>query len=117
MNIVINGQEYSMKTSLRVAYQMQAEFGHKPYMQILQEVDKMKLEQQIKLLYISFNLANPNTMTFNQFLDYFLDEGAFVQVTKKMAELIEAITYNGMSPEEIEASKKDTAGVDVPAMS
>ncbi len=116
MNIVINGQEYPMKTSLRVAYQLQSEFGHKPYMQILQEVDKMKLEQQIKLLYISFNLANPNVMTFNQFLDYFLDEGAFVQVTKKMAELIEAITYNGMSPEEIEASKKGIAGGDAPAM-
>ena len=115
MVLVMNGQEYKVNTTLRVAFQMQSEFGHKPYMQILQDVDKLKLEQQIKLLYIGFNLANPNVMTFQQFLDYWLDNGAFLGITKKMAELVEAITYNGMTPEEIEASKKEGAGDDVPA--
>ena len=116
MILTMNGQDYEVKTTLRVAYQMQAEFGHKPYMQILQDVDKLKLEQQIKLLYIGFNLANPNVMTFQQFLDYWLDNGAFLGITKKMAELVEAITYNGMTKEEIEAAKKAGAGDDEPAV-
>lgn len=76
MTITINGTEYSLSTTLRVAYKVQGQHNHKPYTEVFQGLGDMTLEQQINILYASFQCANPEAakeITSQKFLDYYLD--------------------------------------------
>lgn len=106
VKITFKGQEYTLCTTLRTAYNIQNQFGHKPYLSVFNDLDKMVLEQQIKLLYIAFNLANPNVCTEKEFLDEMLDTGSIITINTTIGKLVEAISFNGLSDEEIEERKK-----------
>ena len=72
----INGTEYDLSTTLRVAYKVQGQHNHKPYTEVFQGLGDMTLEQQINILYASFQCANPEAakeITSQKFLDYYLD--------------------------------------------
>ena len=69
----------------------------------------MKLEEQIRMLFVAFDLKNPNVATEQQFLDEVLDNWNLNMITRKVAELVEAITFNGMSEEEIAEIKNQAA--------
>ena len=76
MTTTINGTEYSLSTTLRVAYKVQGQHNHKPYTEVFQGLGDMPLEQQINILYASFQCANPEAakeITSQKFLDYYLD--------------------------------------------
>lgn len=76
MTTTINGTEYSLSTTLRVAYKVQGQHNHKPYTEVFQGLGDMTLEQQINILYASFQCANPEAakeITSQKFLDYYLD--------------------------------------------
>lgn len=109
MVIKFQGQEYEVSTTLRVAFIIQSKFNHKPYMQIFQDIQNMKLEEQVRMLFVAFDLKNPNVATEKQFLDEVLDNWNLNMITRKVAELVEAITFNGMSEEEIAEVKNQTA--------
>lgn len=101
MYITFQGTEYECATTLRVAYVIQDRFGHKPYMSIFKGLREMALEQQIRLLYIAFSIKNPDVCSEKQFLDELLDNWGMTQVAEKLNELVEGITYNGLSPEKV----------------
>ena len=107
LTIKFKGEEYELSTKLRAAFEMQSKFGHKPYMEIFQDVQTMKLEEQIKMIYVSFNLMNPNICSETDFRNELLDNWNLTDVTSTIAKLIEAITFNGMSPEEVAQRKKE----------
>lgn len=109
MTIDFQGTTYEVATTLRVAYVLQSRFNHKPYMQIFQDIQGMKLEEQVRLLYTAFSIKNPDICTEQQFLDFVLDNWNLQQISKKVAELIEGITFQGMSDEEIAETKKSAA--------
>lgn len=109
MVIKYDGIEYEVSCSLRVAYTIQSRFNHQSYMKIFQNIQDMKLEEQIRMLYIAFSLKNPDVCSEQAFLDYVLDNWNLNLTTRKVAELVENITFNGMSPEEIETQKKAAA--------
>ena len=74
MNIHMNGVDYTLATTLRVAYKVQGQHNHKPYSKVFAEIGEMALEDQIGILFAAFQVANPEvTMTQQQFLDYYLD--------------------------------------------
>lgn len=109
MVIKFQGQEYEVSTTLRVAFIIQSRFNQKPYMQIFQDIQNMKLEEQVRMLFVAFDLKNPNVATEKQFLDEVLDNWNLNMITRKVAELVEAITFNGMSEEEIAEVKNQAA--------
>jgi hypothetical protein len=105
ITIKINGQDYPVNTSLRAAKQIPATFGHKPYMDLFRGFASMSIEDQIKILYTPFNLANPNVMSLAQFTDYILDTWGIYEIIDKTSDIIDAITAGGLSEEEV-AEKK-----------
>lgn len=105
ITIKINGQEYPVCTTLRAAKQIQASFGHKPYMDLFKGFASMSIEDQIKILYTPFNLANPGVMSLAQFTDYVLDTWGVYEIIDKTSDIIDAITTGGLTEEEV-AEKK-----------
>lgn len=102
--IKINEVEYPLATSLRVAYVVQGQNNHKPYMEIFKTIDSMPIEDQIGVIYAAFSVANRNVQTINlrNFTDYFLDNYDLKYVLEKLQEIISGIT--GMSDTEEAAS-------------
>lgn len=91
----INGQEFELSTKLIVAYKVQGCHNHKPYLEIFQEVAKMTLERQIEILFVAFQVANPEVAkTFNQtaFLNYYLENFNLKLVMKQLQAVIKGIT-------------------------
>lgn len=74
--IMFKGTEYPLATTLRVAYKIQGQNDHKPYMQIFEGMNEMPIEKQIGMLYAAFVCANPidaKTVKEQEFVDYCLD--------------------------------------------
>ena len=92
LTINLNGNEYPMACNLRVAYTLQNQHNHESYSSILSRVGEMPLEQQIDILYIAFQVANPETaktFTREMFRTYVLDHDEFnasviLQMIKKI---------------------------------
>ena len=80
LTINLNGNEYPLACNLRVAYVLQNQHNHESYSSILSRVGEMPLEQQIDILYIAFQVANPETaktFTREMFRTYILDHDEF----------------------------------------
>ena len=80
VTIKLNGSEYTLACTLRVAYELQNQHNHAAYSKILSEVGNMPLEQQLDFLYIAFRIANPEvakTFTKEMFRLYILDNEEF----------------------------------------
>lgn len=107
MQIKINDNNYDMACTLRVAYNIQGQHNHKAYLEIFQSIDKMTLEEQIKMLYASYKCANSSApITEKEFMDAVLDNYNLMDVMDMINELVEGITYGGMTVEKREEKKK-----------
>lgn len=92
MIIKLNGTEYPLATTLRVAYKIQGQHNHKAYSKIFSEVGDMSLEDQIGLLYAAFQIANPEVKILQQaFLDNYLDNYNLKVLMDQIKELIQGI--------------------------
>lgn len=90
----INGTEYDLSTTLRVAYKVQGQHNHKPYTEVFKALGDMTLEQQINILYASFQCANPEAakeITSQKFLDYYLDNYNLKLVMDQMQAVVQGI--------------------------
>ena len=108
---IIDGVEYPLATTLRVAYKVQGEHNHKPYNKIFSEVGSMCIEDQVGILYCAFSVANvSSTITKKQFLDYYLDHMNLKQIMMQLKAVIQAIT--GFTDEEANelAAKAEAEG-------
>lgn len=97
LNVIINGTEYALADTLRVAYRVQGQNNHKPYSKVFEEIGEAPLEKQIEILFCAFQVANPNApVKFQQFLDYYLDNYKLRDVLAQVKEVIKGI----MGPED-----------------
>lgn len=90
----IYGKEYELSTTLRVAYKVQGQHNHKPYTEVFQGLGDMTLEQQINILYASFQCANPDAakeITAQKFLDYYLDNYNLKVVMDQLQAVVKGI--------------------------
>lgn len=78
MTILINGVEYPLATTLRVAYKVQGQHNHEPYSRVFERIGEMTVEEQIGIVYAAFTCANaqesatfPEPMFRNYMLDHF----------------------------------------------
>lgn len=100
--VTINGKDYSLSTKLRVAYKVQGQNGHKPYAEIFQQIDSMTLEQQIDILYVAFEIENPNEAKFitrQIFLDHYLDNCSLGIVMEQLKGIISGILGTNLAAE------------------
>lgn len=89
----INGAEYELATSLRVAYKVQGQHNHKPYSEVFSNIGQMKIEDQIGILHCAFQVANPDVpMTKQAFIDYYLDHMNLKQIMAQLKSVIQEIT-------------------------
>lgn len=90
----INGVEYNLDTTLRVAYQAQGANNHKPYSEVFQNIGDMMLEKQIEILYLAFKVANPEmaqTFTQQMFLNYYLEHYNLKEVMNQLQGVIKGV--------------------------
>lgn len=92
--IKINDVEYPLDTTLRVAYKVQGMNDRKPYSKVFSELGDMLLEKQIEILYIAFQIANPDAAKqYNQaqFLDYYLGHYTLKEVMNQLQAVIKGV--------------------------
>lgn len=76
LTVRINGAEYPLANTLRVAYKIQGQHNHKPYTEVFKGIGEMHLEDQIGILYAAFECANHEEAKFitrDVFLNAYLD--------------------------------------------
>ena len=92
--VQINGTEYTLDTTLRVAYQVQGMNNHRPYSKVFEELGDMTLEKQIEILYVAFRVANPEiakTFTQMMFFDYYLEHFNLKEVMAQLKAVIKGV--------------------------
>lgn len=88
--ISINNNTFELAQNLRVAYEIQGQMNHTPYMDIFSKIGDMTIEDQLKILYVAFKVKNPEeakTLSFTAFMNAILDNpemnvSAIMQVLK-----------------------------------
>ena len=106
INVVINGAECTLATTLRVAYMVQGQHNHRPYSKVFAEMGDMPLEDQIGILYCAYKCGN-NTfdMTRDTFLSYYLDNYTLKEVLDQLKKVI-----GGIMGEDLDAPKTEQTG-------
>ena len=90
----IDGVEYPLDTTLRVAFQVQGANEHRAYSKVFAEIGDMLLEKQIEILYLAFKIANPEAAkTFNQmqFLNYYLEHFTLREIMGQLEAVIQGV--------------------------
>ena len=118
VTINLNGNEYPLACNLRVAYVLQNQHNHESYSSILSRVGEMPLEQQIDILYIAFQVANPETaktFTREMFRTYILDHDEFnayvmLDMIKRIVSGILGKELSNEDPDETASDKNAESG-------
>lgn len=107
--LTIDGTDYKLATTLRVAYVLQGMNNHKPYLEIFQNVDKLPLEGQINFLYAAYTVACEDTpMTKEAFLNLCLDNLDLGAIMDNIKSIIEGITGKKLIDAQKEAVSEDS---------
>ena len=94
LNIEINGTDYRLATTLRVAYEVQGQHNHKPYAEVFKGIAEMGVEQQIGIVYAAFKCANQEDakiLNLKFFQDYMLDHYNLKDLMDKMQSVVQGI--------------------------
>lgn len=121
MFTVIDGQEYPLATTLRVAYMVQGQHNHKPYTEVFKNIGDMTVEDQIGILYAAFCCANPGVQdtktgkirplfTREEFQNYYLDNYNLKDLMDQLQGVIRGIM--GTTDEELEDARDNASDED-----
>ena len=109
---IVNGKEYDLATTLRVAYLVQGQHNHKPYSEVFSGIGDMVLEDQIGILYCAFKVANPDEAKFikrEDFFNSYLDNFTLKEVMDQLEKVIKGIMG---TEDETEDAKTDADSED-----
>ena len=108
LTVIINGAEYPLATTLRVAYKIQGQHNHKPYTEVFKSIGDMHLEDQIGILFAAFECANPDVHTIKRqdFLDSYLD----TYNLKVMMDHIQSVIKGIMGEDFFEENNEESSG-------
>ena len=111
--ITLKGTEYSLATTLRVAYEVQGQNNHKSYIDVFSSIGEMKLEEQISILYVAFKVANPDvakTIKESDFRNMMLDDPEFTisSMFSILQEVVAKIMGNEIVDKANEAENADS---------
>jgi len=116
LTVKINGVEYPLATTLRVAYKVQGQHNHKPYTEVFKDIGNMHLEDQIGILYAAFECANPDQIFVikrQDFLESYLDTYNLKIMMSHIQEVIKGIMGEDFFEEEETEGATNTEGEEV----
>ena len=108
MYTIINGVEYPLATTLRVAYLIQGQHNHKPYAEVFKDIGDMTIEDQIGIIYCAFKCANADSsvvMSKQSFVDYYLDNFTLREVLGQLQEIVKGIMGEDLTEEDVPANE------------
>lgn len=94
LSVRINGQDYPLAATLRVAFKVQGQHNHKPYAEVFKNIGDMTVEEQIGIIYAAFECGNPEVAQFwtrAKFQDYYLDNLNLKDLLDQLQTLIKNI--------------------------
>lgn len=92
MFVHMNGADYTLATTLRVAYKVQGQHNHKPYSKVFAAIGDMTLEEQIGILFAAFQVGNPEVqMKQEQFLNSYLDSYNLQDLLQQVKAVVQGI--------------------------
>ena len=94
LTVNINGTEYPLATTLRVAYKIQGQHNHKAYTEVFKQLGDMHIEDQIGIMYASFECANPQEAFLikrKDFENYYLDNYNLKNLMDQLQAVIKGI--------------------------
>lgn len=109
ITIKVKDQEVKLASTLRVAFNVQSKFGHKPYMEIFAGINDLGVDKQITILYEAYKVANRDEETKLsevEFLNEILDNIGAVELTLLLSELVNSIMYANLTPEDVQRKKE-----------
>lgn len=113
MYTVINGVEYPLATTLRVAYLVQGQHNHKPYAEVFKDIGDMTIEDQIGIIYCAFKCANADStvvISKQSFIDYYLDNFTLKEVLNQLQEIVKGIMGEDLIEEAADADAPANEG-------
>lgn len=113
MYTIINGVEYPLATTLRVAYLIQGQHNHKPYAEVFKDIGDMTIEDQIGIIYCAFKCANTDSnvvMSKQSFVDYYLDNFTLREVLGQLQEIVKGIMGEDLTEEAADADVTTNEG-------
>lgn len=112
VTVEIRGVQYELATTLRVAYKVQGQHNHKAYSKVFSEIGDMPLEEQIGILFVAFQIANPEVkMTQQEFLNYYLDNFKMKEVLDQLKNVIQEIMgVDDEQPAAAEQTESENSG-------
>lgn len=112
LSVTIRDKEYPLATTLRVAYKIQGQHNHKPYAEVFRTMGDMPVEQQIGIMYASFECANPEESKFitrKVFEEYYLDNFNLKDLMNQLQGVIKGIMGEDFF-EDAESENEDVSG-------
>lgn len=104
----IDGIDYELATTLRVAYMIQGQNNHEAYSKVFARMGDMTLEEQVAVLYTAFKCANPDVlMTKERFFEYYLDHYSLSEVLSQLELVIRGITGVDSKVSEVDSTPTD----------
>ena len=113
MYTTINGVEYPLATTLRVAYLVQGQHNHKPYTEVFKDIGDMTIEDQIGIIYCAFKCANADSTVVipkQSFIDYYLDNFTLKEVINQLQEIVKGIMGEDLTEEDADADARASEG-------
>ena len=113
MYTIINGVEYPLATTLRVAYLVQGQHNHKPYAEVFKDIGDMTIEDQIGIIYCAFKCANADSTVVipkQSFIDYYLDNFTLREVLNQLQEIVKGIMGEDLTEEAADADAPASEG-------
>ena len=98
MNINIGDKELELNVKLGVTIKIRKKFN-KPFNQVLSSLDKMDIDDYIKLLYCG---VKEDEMSLEDFRDLIYDNLGMMELYELIEKFIKKIQYPGLTEEEID---------------
>lgn len=104
--IIVDGKSYELADTMRVLYELRDITKAKNIREAMSSLTSLDVDGQIKLLYIAYKIkAKDAAMSEEDFTNMLLDNCGVFVIVDAASNLIEALMYSGMSPEEVESKK------------
>lgn len=104
--IIVDGKSYELADTMRVLYELRDITKAKNIREAMASLTSLDVDGQIKLLYIAYKIkAKDAAMSEEDFTNMLLDNCGVFAIVDAASNLIEALMYSGMSPEEVESKK------------
>lgn len=102
-------QEHGMEfaTSIGVLFSLKELHGFKTLQETYKLFENADLDVVVEVLTVSYNKANKTTLSSDDFLDLMGEKGVgFILLSEIFQKIVEAIMYDGLTPQQVESKKK-----------